>query len=167
MNKPAEFLRREREALIGYVRRRIDDTAEQDAEDIVQDVILGLFDRADPAIPVQNLAAYIYQALRNRIVDVFRKRRDTSDLSDSDVAAPAADDPLRTTETKEMMDGVFRAMEDLTPGDRDIIVATEFEGRAFKDLADEWGVPLGTLLARKSRALEKIRHQLTGRFEPL
>jgi DNA-directed RNA polymerase specialized sigma24 family protein len=38
------------------------------------------------------------------------------------------------------------------------------EERSFKDLAGEWRVPIGTLLARKSRGLEKIREQLTGRI---
>ncbi len=46
MNRLAEFLRQERQALVGYVRRRIDDDASLEAEDIVQDVALHLFDRA-------------------------------------------------------------------------------------------------------------------------
>ena len=81
MNKLAQFLRTERAALVGYVRRRIDDAGDQDAEDIVQDVIVSLFDRADPTIPIQNLASFIYRALRNRIIDRFRKRKKTSPLS--------------------------------------------------------------------------------------
>ena len=165
MNKLAEFLRRERQALIGYVRRRIDSAADLDAEDIVQDVILGLFDRADPTVPIRDLAAYIYRALSNRIAEAFRQRRETKKISEADAAAPAADDPLRTAETKQMMDTVFAAMDGLNPRDRAILLATEFEGRAFKDLAEDWGVPLGTLLARKSRALEKIRSLLAGRFD--
>jgi len=41
-------------------------------------------------------------------------------------------------------------------------VATEFDGRSFRELSEEWQVPIGTLLARKSRALQKIRNKLTG-----
>jgi DNA-directed RNA polymerase specialized sigma24 family protein len=51
MTRLAEFLRQEREALVGYVRRRIDDAADHEAEDIVQDVVVHLFDRADPSTP--------------------------------------------------------------------------------------------------------------------
>jgi len=162
MNRLADFLWREREALVGYVRRRIDDAADQDAEDIVQDVIVNLFDRADPTVPVQNLAAYIYRALRNMIIDRFRRRRETVALSDA--AAASGEDPLRETEKGEMLDRVFEAMDELSAEEKTVILATELEGQTFRQLAAEWGVPLGTLLARKSRALDKIRKRLTGQF---
>jgi RNA polymerase sigma factor (sigma-70 family) len=162
MNRLAEFLQRERHALVSYVRRRIDDAADQDAEDIVQDVIVNLFDRADPTIPVQNLAAYIYRALRNRIIDRFRKRRETVALSEAALAS--GEDPHQMAEKGEMLEQVFEAMDELSAGEKAIILATEFEGRSFKDLAAEWDIPLGTLLARKSRALDKIKKRLTGQF---
>jgi RNA polymerase sigma factor (sigma-70 family) len=162
MNRLADFLWREREALVGYVRRRIDDAQDQDAEDIVQDVIINLFDRADPTVPVQNLAAYIYRALRNRIIDRFRRRRETVALSDAVLAS--GEDPLREAEKGEMLDRVFEAMDELSAEEKAVILATEFEGQTFRQLAGEWGVPLGTLLARKSRALDKIRKRLTGQF---
>ena len=155
-----EFLRQEREALVGYVRRRIDDAADHEAEDIVQDVVVNLFDRADPSIPIQNLAAYIYRALRNRIVDYFRRRRETLVLSETSLAS--GQNPAFEIEKEEMLEDVFAAMEELSAEEKAVILATEMEGRTFKELAEEWGIPLGTLLARKSRALEKIRKQLTG-----
>jgi len=160
MIRLAEFLRREREALVGYVRRRIDDAADHEAEDIVQDVVVHLYDRADPSIPIQNLTAYIYRALRNRIVDCFRKRRETLVLSEA--AMESGQNLASDIEKEEILDDVFAAMEELSAEERMVILATELEGRTFKELAEEWAVPLGTLLARKSRALGKIRKQLTG-----
>ena len=155
-----EFLRQEREALVGYVRRRIDDAADHEAEDIVQDVVVHLFDRADPSVPIQNLAAYIYRALRNRIVDYFRRRRETLALQEAVLAS--GQNPALEIEKEEILEDVFAAMEELSSEEKAVILATEMEGRTFKELAEEWGIPLGTLLARKSRALEKIKKQLTG-----
>jgi len=156
----AEFLRQEREALVGYVRRRIDDAADHDAEDIVQDVVVHLFDRADPSVPIQNLAAYIYRALRNRIVDYFRRKRETVTLRE---AVPnSMQNPALEIEKEEILEDVFAAMEALSAEEKAVILATEMEGRAFKELAEEWAIPLGTLLARKNRALKKIRKHLTG-----
>jgi RNA polymerase sigma factor (sigma-70 family) len=163
MSTLANFLRRERQALVGYVRRRLDDAADQDAEDVVQDVIVGLFSRPDPDVPVENLAAYIYQALRNRIVDRFRRRKETSELAET-LAAPG-NDPQTEMERAEMLDGIFEAMDELGAEEKAVILETEFEGKSFHRLAEEWDVPIGTLLARKSRALEKIRKRLAGRFD--
>jgi RNA polymerase sigma factor (sigma-70 family) len=157
-----DFLRDRREALVGYVRKRLDSAARQDAEDIVQDVIVGLFDRADPTVPIQNLAAFVYQALRNRIIDRFRRRREIVPLKEDSLGS--GDDPLLELERRETLDAVFAAMDGLSAEERAVILATEIEGRTFKELAGDWDVPIGTLLARKSRALEKIRKQLTGRI---
>lgn len=160
MSRLAEFLRQERQALVAYVRRRIDDAADHEAEDIVQDVAVHLFDRADPSIPIQNLAAYFYRALRNRIIDFYRRKRETVALQEAQLAA--GQDPSSEVEKEEMIEDVFEAMERLSVEERTVVLATEMEGRTFKELAEDWGIPIGTLLARKSRALEKIRIQLTG-----
>jgi len=165
MTALAEFLRSERQALVGYVRRRLDDAADQDAEDVVQDVIVRLFSRPEPDVPVENLAAYIYQALRNRIVDRFRRRKELSELADT-LAAPGSD-PQAEAERTEMLDGVFEAMDELNAEEKAVIMETEFEGKSFHRLAEEGGVPIGTLLARKSRALEKIRKRLADRFDKM
>jgi RNA polymerase sigma factor (sigma-70 family) len=160
-----DFVRDKREALVGYVRRRLDDAADEDAEDIVQDVVLGLFDRADPTIPIQNLAAFVYRALRNRIIDRFRRRRETVPLVEN--LLQSGDDPVLELERREALEAVFTAMDGLAAEEKAVILATEIEGRTFKEIAGEWKVPIGTLLARKSRALEKIRKRLTGQTNML
>ena len=71
----AEFFERERKRLVAYVHRLIEDTAESDSEDILQDVVLNLLNKADITEPIENLSAYVYEALRNRVTDYFRRRK--------------------------------------------------------------------------------------------
>ena len=71
----AHFIMNERERLVRYIHRYIDDTAEWSGEDIVQDVMLNIFDMSDFTVPIENLTAYVYQSIRNRIIDYLRKRR--------------------------------------------------------------------------------------------
>lgn len=71
----AAFFAREYHYLVRYVRSLIADTAARDGEDIVQDVALHLFEKLDVAAPIENLAGYIYRALRNRVIDEIRKRK--------------------------------------------------------------------------------------------
>ena len=162
MSALVDFLRRERQVLVGYVRRRLDDAVGQDAEDVVQDVIVALFSRPASAVSVEDAAAYVYRALRNRIVDRYRRRRETDVLPETQ-AAPDSD-PQRETERAEMLEGVFEAIDELGEDEKAVLMQTEFEGRSFRELAEEWGVPVGTLLARKSRALKKVKERLAGRF---
>ena len=165
--KIVAFLAQEHKRLIRYVRRSIDDAADRDGEDIVQDVILNIFTRADLTIPIENLSSYVYQSLRNRIIDYLRKRRDTVSLEDaafedreltlSDILPDPRYDRMNEDVRLEIRQRLFEALERVSEEQRAIIIATEFEGRTFQELAEEWDVPMGTLLARKSRALQKIR----------
>jgi RNA polymerase sigma-70 factor (ECF subfamily) len=160
MAKIGEFFRTEYSRLVRFVRRRIDDAADRDAEDIVQDVMLNLFNKADITVPIENLSGYIYQALRNRITDMLRKKKETPSLRE--LVQPLKDDTAQTIEQKELKAKVFDAIDNLNDDQRAVVIATEFENRSFRELSEEWRIPLGTLLARKSRALQKIKKELTG-----
>lgn len=160
MSKLSDFFQKEYHRLVRYVRCLIDDAADRDAEDIVQDVMLSIFDKADVTIPIENLAAYVYRSLRNRVIDIFRKKEDV--LSLSDVISDTRYDTEQEVERKELMDNVFWAIDSLPDEQRAALIATEFEGWSFRELSEEWDIPIGTLLARKSRALQQIRKKLTG-----
>ncbi len=172
--KLVDFFRRERRGLIGYVRRWIDDTADRDGEDIVQDVAFNVFNKADVSEPIENLTAYVYQALRNRTIDLIRKKRsnvmslDTAvnnetNLYLSDIIVDSRYRADKELEKKELRQNLFQAIDALNDQDRAIILETEFNGRSFRELSEQWNVPIGTLLARKSRALRKIRETLAQR----
>jgi RNA polymerase sigma factor (sigma-70 family) len=166
------LITKERERWIGYVRRLIDDAAERDGEDIVQDVIVNLFDRADITDPVENLTAYVYRALRNRIIDYLRKKRETVSLDGGwpDEEAPTLFDVLPEPPAGDLDEAsrldirrnLAMAFSVLTEEQKAVLIATEMEGRTFRELSEEWGVPLGTLLARKSRAIKKIKDTFSG-----
>ena len=163
----AAFIKAERSALVGYVRALIGDAADRDGEDIVQDVMTGLLDRADPLSPLRSVSAYVYQALRNRVIDAFRNRKknvqlDKDDdeneaLSLAETLHDARFDTGTEIDNKELKELLAAAMERLSDNERAVVIATELEGFTFKELSEMWEVPLGTLLAQKSRALAKLK----------
>jgi RNA polymerase sigma factor (sigma-70 family) len=165
-----EFFSRERKRLVGFVRKLIDDAGDREGEDIVQDVIAGLFDRANVLAPIENISAYVYQALRNRVVDRLRSRRTDESLDAelpgdtglvlADILADIGYDTSGEVERKEINADLSRAMDTLDEKYREIFMATEVHGMTFQELSDDWEVPIGTLLARKSRAIKKLREAL-------
>jgi len=170
-DKLAYFFGCERRRLIGYVKRWIDDTAERDGEDIVQDVAFNLFNQADVTEPIENLTAYVYQALRNRAIDLLRKRRGKvmsldmevngeTNLSLSDLILDSRIGADKEMEEKELYHQLLQAIDSLNDQDRAIVIETEFNSRSFRELSERWKIPIGTLLARKSRALRKVRKTL-------
>lgn len=167
----ADFLRDERNKLVGYVRSLIDDASERDGEDIVQDVILSIYSRGEMASPIEDLSAYVYQSLRNRVVDYFRKKRevipfdgtddDEPNLSLSNILYDPKYDAFDELYRAEIRERIFEAIDMLGDDEKAVIIETEFNSRTYREMSQEWDIPIGTLLSRKSRALEKIREALS------
>jgi RNA polymerase sigma factor (sigma-70 family) len=159
----AGFVATEWSRLVGFVRAWIADSADRDAEDVVQDVVENLFEKADVTAPIADLSAYLYRSLRNRIVDLYRRPKRSAELPEdlSDLRFEASE----TMDREEAREALFDAIEELPDLQREVLVATELEGRSFKELAAEWQTPIGTLLARKHRAILALRETLTGGIE--
>lgn len=161
------FFTRDGEKLIRFVQSRARRISEMDAEDIVADVMMSLVSRLETNGPVENIAAYAYRAVRNRIVDYERKRaKETSldDMVDEDGELPllsllAADseEPFAAEEKAKRMHRLTDAIGKLEPRQRAVLIATELRGKSFRELAEEWNEPIGTLLSRKSRAVKTLR----------
>jgi RNA polymerase sigma factor (sigma-70 family) len=168
--KLAEFIKIERLKLIRYVQRLIDDASDRDGEDIVQDVLLSIFNMADVSIPIENLAAYIYRSLRNRVVDILKKKKyetvsydEIYSDNNSSLGNILHDRRYNTAleiEKKDTSDYIFSVIDSLENDYKEIIYLTEFEGKSFKEISDEFDIPIGTLLSRKSRAITKIKEKL-------
>jgi RNA polymerase sigma factor (sigma-70 family) len=137
-----------------------------EAEDLVQDVFAALFERADPLAEVENLSAYVWRSLRNRVIDALRKRRAYVSLDQplgeeeglvlADILASEEPDALEELLEAEELSALAEGLETLDARERELIRQTEFEGRTFRELSEEWRVPIGTLLSRKSRAIRKL-----------
>jgi RNA polymerase sigma-70 factor (ECF subfamily) len=173
-----EFFARERHNLVRFVRRLIDETAGKDGDDFVQDVMLGIFEKADITRPIADLTSYVYRSLYNRVVDAYRKKKAGSrvlsldmpvggknrgrerGLALSELLEDERSDVHEALERRWSIEKLHDAVERLDPRSRAVIIATEFEGMSFRELSEEWGVPLGTLLSLKHRALKQIRNRL-------
>ena len=159
------FFREEYTRLVNFVRKNLDERFfGASPEDIVQDVALGLIDRLDPETQVVNLSAYIYRAIKNRIIDSLRKKqRNVSFERFLDQKNGNNFLYTLTDETDEENDysdidpvQLKEAIAQLRPDEQAVIFATEFEQRSYEELSEEWNIPVGTLLSRKHRALSKL-----------
>jgi len=169
-SKTAAFFKNEYGRMVGFVRSRIDDAADRDGEDIVQDVMTHIFEAADVTGPIENLAAYVYRALRNRIIDTLRKKDNLSSLDscideNGETSLQEILEDIRdTTESgflrEELKEALYQAINGLPDEQRVVLIMNEFEGMTYREISGETEIPVGTLLARKNRALERIRKKL-------
>jgi RNA polymerase sigma factor (sigma-70 family) len=153
--------REEKEKMISYIRSHTDDRA-RDPEDLVQDVMLKMFSILTLNTKIENLAAYAWKSLKNLIIDnrrrpaIWNNDIDMDDQRDlSDINTPE-DNMLR----EHFSEHLNHALMQLNPSERAVWIATEIDGDTFRELAETWEEPLGTLLSRKYRAEKKILNYL-------
>ena len=165
--KLSGFFAREYQNLVSFVKSYWIGDAQVDAEDIVQDVVLSLYTKVDFNRPIENMLAYTYRSLRNRVIDRQRKRKDQV-LSAYDDDESGENLLLRTLaneevteeeaeEQEENIDRMFELIDELRPDQQEILIRTELEGYTFEELSQEWEIPIGTLLSRKHRAMAKLQ----------
>lgn len=163
-----DFFVREGRKLASFVRHRLDDAAEMDAEDLVQDVFASLLEKSDPLAEIGNLSGYVYRSLRNRIIDRLRSRKrmasfdapHPSGLSLAEILPHPGGSPLDHLVELQRDKAFADALDALSDSEKRLIEANEFAGRTFQELSREWEIPIGTLLARKSRAIKRLSSAL-------
>jgi RNA polymerase sigma factor (sigma-70 family) len=173
----SEVVRRERSRLGNFIRRRVPDPG--DAEDILQDVFYELVEANRLLMPIEHVTGWLFRVARNRITDLFRKKRPENF---SDAAVADEDDELLSFEEllpspdagpealyarNVLLEEFELAIEELPEEQREVFVAHEFEGRSFKEMSDETGVSVNTLLSRKRYAVLHLRDRLQNIYDEL
>src|SRR3954454_9755115 len=79
----SEVVKREQSRLRNFIRRRVPDP--RDAEDILQDVFYELVEANRLLMPIDHVTGWLFRVARNRITDLFRKKKPES-FNDTAVA---------------------------------------------------------------------------------
>lgn len=165
-----ETVERERARLRNFIRRRVADGG--DAEDILQEVFYEFVETYRLLKPVEQAGAWLFRVARNRIIDLFRKRKAGSlsspvavdDQGDSvlleDLLPSPDDGPDALYARRLLLEELESAIDELPVDQRQVFIAHEIEGRSFKELAKESGLSVNTLLSRKHYAVLQLRRRL-------
>ena len=157
----------ERERLWRFIRRRVPDL--RDAEDILQDVLCEWLQAERVLAPIEQAGAWLFRVARNRITDLFRKRRtDSLEALLLEEVLPSADGgPEAAYARGILVDVIGEALEELPRAQREVFVGHEIDGKSFAEMAAENGVAVNTLLSRKRYAVLALRRRLQVVYDEL
>jgi RNA polymerase sigma factor (sigma-70 family) len=166
----SEIVAGQRSRLRNFIRRRVPDPA--DAEDIVQDVFYELVEANRLLMPIEHVTGWLFRVARNRITDLFRKKRaesfsdaavefeDGERLQIADLLPSPDAGPEALYFRNALLDELELALDELPAEQREVFVAHEILGRSFKEISAETGVNVNTLLARKRYGVLHLRERL-------
>ena len=168
------LFKNEYKRFLEYTKFHISDLTDIDPQDVLHEVAFNIFNRIDFESIAENVAAYIYKSIKNKIIDIIRKPRRTVSLNNmldiennnlqTDLLKNHDESVEITMERKELYKLLYQSINSLPPDYYNIIMATEFEGRTIKELSEDWKVPLGTLLSRRHRALAMLFKKLENYY---
>lgn len=150
----------------------------QDAEDLVQDVMVKLYPRTPELAEVSDLRPWLNRVLYRQFVDQTRrdKRRPDQPLSDHmegdehsafmDRQSSAGIGPLADMEQNRAGKLVDEALRELAPDTRALLVMHDVEGWRQEDIARVLEVAPGTVKSRLHRCRQALRKRLEQKMEP-
>jgi RNA polymerase sigma factor (sigma-70 family) len=171
----SEAISREQSRLRNFIRKRVADQG--DAEDILQDVFYELVELYRMMKPVEQVTAWMFRVARNRITDLFRKkkreglRNEPAVTEDGQVRwleelLPSPDaGPEAAYARSVLAEELDEALDELPDEQREVFIAHELMGYSFKELALQSGVSVNTLLSRKHYAVLHLRQRLQAIYD--
>lgn len=139
---------------------------ERDAEDVVQEACLRAL-RFQASFHGGNARAWLLAIVRNTYYSWLEKNRPrgehlefTDDLATGTDAAASPDGVERLLERDDTRKLVHRALEQLAPEYREVIVLRELEELSYREIAGIAGVPIGTVMSRLARARKHMLRAL-------
>ncbi len=172
----SEIIAGERSRLREFIRRRVRNEA--DAEDVLQEVFFEVLEANRLMEPVQRWSAWMFQVARNRIIDLFRKKRFESSGTDpvavsdegetlllEDILPSPDAGPAEAYARSLLVEELGDALDELPDEQREVFIAHEIEGCSFKEIAAQTGVSINTLLSRKHYAVVHLRRRLQAIYD--
>jgi len=160
--------------LMGFIRKRV--TNEADAEDILQDVFYQLLGNKEP---IDQITSWLFTVTRNKIIDRSRKKQtvaldglffegeDGEPVEWMDMLMDQSSDPETLYLRNLFRETLKEALDELPEDQKQAFVLNEMEGIPFKQIADETGIPVNTLISRKRYAVLHLRTRLADLHEAL
>jgi len=175
--KIEETVEKEKGRLFNFIRKSV--SSIEDAEDILQDVFYQLAAGYNTIQSVDKISSWLFTVARNKITDRFRKKKTEPlnkktiryDLEDGEVLnlediLPSLEGTPEEDYIKNLiMDEIMDALDEIPAAQREVFILNEFEGKTFREIADETGIPFNTLISRKRYAVLYLRDRLKEFFK--
>jgi len=133
------------------------------AEDIVQEVLVKVWQKRDQLDGIENKEAWCMTVTRNLALDSLRKKKvylddidDHRDISDKEMS------PYRKVQSDDTMDIIKEAMNDLPEAQQHVIHLRDVEGYSYQEIADITGYSTDKVKVYLHRARISLRKKLTS-----
>ena len=144
--------------------------SEEEAEDVVQEVFLRLWNNRSSLANIDNINAYLFRAVKNHVID--ESRRFANNLLKSSRELNEADNittntPIEELVSKEIKDKLHEAIAKLPKRQREIFLMHNEQGMPYAKIAEQLGISPFTVQNHIKKALKILRSYLSDNYPGL
>lgn len=178
-HKEQTFLR-EKDKLLNFIRMRV--ASVEEAEDILQDVFYQFVAGYEAIDSLERVTSWLFSVARNKIIDRYRREAvrpkkaeftahsgsdDDMPLQLQDILPDLGNTPEDAFLREAIWNSIMAALEELPAEQREIFIQNEIEERGFREIAEETGISINTLLSRKRYGIMALRSKLQALYKEL
>lgn len=134
---------------------------QRDAEDVVQEAFAKLWQRREHFADLNSIKAFLYITVKNSCRNIHKHDKVVRKYESLQEEGWESDPMIRMIES-EALEDVFRALEKLPKGCRNVLQLSYFEGMKHKDIAHHLQVSVNTVKTQKTRGLQLLKRLLKG-----
>ena len=110
----------------------------------------------------QSVRSYLYTAVHNRCLNYIRDRKKfiQDDIPQTTESLSSYIDQSDFMEVEELRNEIYKALAELPEGSRNIFKMSRFEGKKYKEIAEELGISIKTVETQMSKALKHMKGKL-------
>lgn len=141
-----------------YALKIVEDA--QEAEDIVEDAFMKVWQRIEKGDNIENFRAYMYRSVRNECISFLRNKKEFVEFEN----VPEIDD--ETIDTSERDAKIWKAIEELPEKCREIFLLSKRDGLSNEEIAIEMGISVKTVKNQMTKAFSRLREALSSGHKP-
>lgn len=137
--------------------------SEPEAQDIVQEVLIKVWDKRDQMDQLENLEAWCMRVTRNLSLDKLKSKHSskTSGMEENfEVSQGEKDTPYRSTEMKDTLENIGNLISSLPDKQKQAIQLRDVEGFSYKEISDIMEIDMNQVKVNLFRARKTVRENL-------
>ncbi len=139
------------------------------AQDVVQDVFTKLWDKREKVTIDSNEKSYLFQAVKNRSLEMLRKRKSdmkvsTADFNDINLGNSGIEEEAKNYMLKEFL---YKSIRQLPPKCQKIFVMNKVNGLTYNEIALDLDISVKTVENQIGKAYRKLRELMEGRLSEI
>ncbi len=167
-------VRTERARLFNFIRKRV--RHEDDAEDILQDVLWQFIEAYRRLETIERVTSWLFQVARNKIADSYRKKSpeqtvghggEAIEVDLEDILPDFSESPEELVIRDAIWTELEAAVDDLPQSQHDVFIWHEFEGMSFREMSELTGETENALRLRKHYAVRSLRRRLESLYNEI